>query len=406
MRTRFHIERRRDDSGKQLSEDRPVLMSVTFHGNRVILGTGVKVDVNGWDTGLQRIQSSYPGSQHLNNWLQTLQDTAGKTMEALQHSELQPDPDSFRSVFRKLKPRYSSGFFDLFFEFMESNSPTWSHATYRKIRTLYKLLKEYEDQSPDRLSFNSMDEIFLDTFVAFCIGKGYKYTTIHKSVNNLVWFLNWATGKGYNVYHDYRRFYKHMVAPEKHTRIPIYLHWDELMQLKGLLIENRRQERVRDLFCFMCFTGIRFSELQRLKKEDIVQGEVHIQKPGGGKRVVPMNKYAVELHQLYENKYYVNNSAFPLISTVTMNKYLRIIGKEAGLKRLVYSDISEPGEALYNRLTAGIAVNTFIKNAMKLDIPVEVISRITGVQHDSRVQKMHKEITRMEMSKFNSASSS
>ena len=29
------------------------------------------------------------------------------------------------------------------------------------------------------------------------------------------------------------------------------------------------QENDKDLFCFMCFTGMRFSELQSLKKEDV-----------------------------------------------------------------------------------------------------------------------------------------
>ena len=375
-------------------------MSVTFQGNRVILGTGVKVDVNSWDPDLQRIRSTFPGSHHLNNWLLTMQETAGRTMRALQHSEILPDPESFRRHFKQLKPKYSAGFFNLFYEFMESNSPNWSHASYRKIRTLYKLLREYEDQSPIQLSFQSMDQKFLESFLAFCREKGYSYSTTYKSVNNLVWFLNWATGRGYNVYHDYRRFYKQMEPPESLDRIPLYLHWDELMRFKGLVTENRRKERVRDLFCFMCFTGIRYSELIRLRKEDVDQGEVRIAKPGGGIRVVPMNNLAMEIHQRYENKYYVNNSAFPVLSVVTMNKYLRSIGQDIGLKRLVYNDVSEPGEPLYQRLTAGIAVSTFIRNAMELEIPIEVISGITGIQKDSRVRRIHADLAREEMKKY------
>jgi integrase len=401
MRTRFHIEKRRDASGKLLSFDRPVLMSVTYQGNRVILGTGVKVDIHGWDADLQRVQSSYPGAQHLNNRLQTMQDTADRTMTALQDSDTVPDPESFRRLFRQFKPKYSSGFFHLFYEFMESNSSTWSHATYRKIRTLYKLLREYGDQSAVPLSFQSMDKQFLDSFLSFFREKGYQYSTAYKSVNNLVWFLNWASNKGYNMYHEYRKFYKYMEAPLSQARLPLYLHWDELMHLKELLTENRRKERVRDLFLFMCYTGIRFSELQRVKKEDVDQESIHIRKPGGGVRVVPMNRHAREIHQRYEQKYYLNNIAFPPMSIVTMNKYLRLIGKEAGLRRLVYSDIYEHGIPLYKRLTAAVAIHTFIKNAVELEIPVEVISRITGVQKDSRIQRIKSELTDIEMSKFN-----
>ena len=401
MRTSFHIEKRRDDYGNLLSADRPVLMSVTFGGKRVIVGTGVKVDMNGWDNGLQRIQASYPESQQLNGWLTTMEEMAGKTMEALQYSNKEPNPDSFRQLFKQLKPKYSSGFFNLFFEFIESNGLNWSKATYRKIRTLYNLLRELEDQSRIPISFHSMNTQFLERFIAFCQAKGYKYSTIYKSVNNLVWFLNWATDKGYNVYRDYKKFYKLMDAPEDKTQAPLYLQWDEVMQYLEYDTLNKRKERVRDLFCFMCFTGVRFSELQRLKKEDLKEGEVHIRKPGGGVRIVPLNKYALAIYQKYDNKYYLNNTAFPTMSIITMNKYLRLIGREIGINRLVYSDIKEHGVSLYHSMTAGIAVNTFIKNAIALEIPPEVITTITGVQKDSRIHRIKSDLAVEEMSKFN-----
>lgn len=400
MRTRFHIEKRRDEQGRLLSADRPVLMSVTFSGKRVILGTGVKVDLNGWDSGLQRIQASYPESQHLNDWLKTMEQMAGLTMEALQHSNKEADPDSFRQLFKQLRPKYSSGFFSLFFEFMESKSLKWSNATYRKIRTLYNLLRELEDQSGIPISFHTMNSQFLERFLSFCQAKGYKYSTTYKSVNNLVWFLNWATDKGYNVYRDYRKFYKLMDTPEEKSQVPLYLHWNELLRFMEYDTDIRKKERVRDLFSFMCFTGLRFSELQRLKKEDLKEGEVLIRKPGGRVRSIPLNKFAREIHQKYKNKYYLNNTAFPGMSMVTMNKYLRVIGKEIELNRLVYNDMDGVGLPLYNRLTAGIAVKTFIKNAIELDIPVTVISQITGVQNDSRIHHIKSALSATEMRKF------
>lgn len=404
MRTRFHIEKRRDEAGKLLSEDRPVLMSVTFGGNRVILGTGVKVDLNGWDKELQRIQSSYPGFRSGNNWLDTMQETAGKTMEALLISDQDPDPQNFRSMFQILKPKYSSGFFDIFYLFMENKSSSWSSATYRKVRSLYNLLREFEDQSGIPISFHSLDAQFLERFIAFCQGKGYKHSTSYKAVNNLVWFLNWATDKGYNIYREYRQFYKLLDAPVADARstLPLSLSWNELDRLREFEAANRRMERVRDLFCFMCFTGLRFSELQRLKKEDLKEKDLLVRKPGERTRVIPMNNYALHICQKYGNKYYLNNTAFPSMSIITMNKYLRLIGKELGLKRVIYSDIAgEEGVPLYSKLTAGIAVNTFIRNALELEVPLEIISRFTGVQKDIRVRRIKADLAIEEMNKFN-----
>ena len=402
MRTRFYIEKRKDERGNLLSVERPVFMSVSFGGNRVILGTGLKIDINRWDPELQRIHSSYPGAQNQNAWLTTLQETAGKTLEVLENSDKEPNSHSFRDLFQQLKPKYSSSFFDLFFQFMESNSSTWSSSTYRKVRTLYNLLREFEDHSGYSISFPSLNAGFLDLFTAYCSKKGYKHSTTYKSVNNLVWFLNWSTENGYNVYREYRQFYKLMDAPDEKSRLLLFLHWDELMLLKEFNTDNRRMERVRDIFSFMCFSGVRFSELQLMKKEDLKPGEISILKPGGGVRLIPMNNYAQEIYQKYENKYYLNNSAFPSMSIITMNKYLRLMGRETGLTRLVATlSEGEGSQPLYRRLTAGIAVNTFIRNAIKMEVPLEIISRFTGIQNDSRVRRIKSDLAKEEMKKFN-----
>ncbi|MEA3462597.1 MAG: phage integrase SAM-like domain-containing protein [Bacteroidota bacterium] len=401
MRARFHIEKRKDAAGNLLSAERPVFMSVTFEGHRIMVGTGIKVNMNGWDNSLQRIQATYPGSQSLNNWLETMQEIADKTMEALTHSDSEVNPENFRNLFQQLKPKYSSGFFDLFFQFMESNGSSWSNTTYSKVRALYNLLREFEDKSETTISFHTLDAQFLERFVSYCREKGYQYSTTYKTVNNLVWFLNWATDKGYNVYREYRQFYKLMETPKEKSQFTLSLHWDELLRLKGYTTDNRRMERVKDLFCFMCFTGIRFSELQRLKKEDLKESQVHVKRPRGGVRIIPMNKYAMQVHQKYQNKYYLNNTAFPSLSLITMNKYLRIIGRDLGFNRMIYSSkLGEDGLPLYKLLTTGTAVNTFIRNAVELEVPVEIISRFTGVQNDSRVRRIKSDLAVEEMKKF------
>ena len=242
---------------------------------------------------------------------------------------------------------------------------------------------------------------FLEKFLAFYLEKGNSKTTTYKAVNILVWFLNWATDQGYNVYRSYRTFYKRMGTATEPARTPLNLYWDELMKIKEFKTDNRRTERVRDLFCFMCFSGVRFSELQALKKEDITQNEMMIRKRNGNSRRLPLNRYAKEISSVYENKYYLNNAAFPSMSIITMNKYLRLIGKEVKLNRQVPNLRGEPGKIpLFDRLTAGMAVNTFVANAIELQIPVEIISRFTGVRNDSRVRRISRELAVQEMRKF------
>ena len=401
MRTRFYIEKRKDDSGILLREQRPVFMSVTFEGKRVILGTGIKTDMNAWDPVQQRVFQTFPDSKGYNSWLSILQETAKRAMHALKSSDQAVNEENFRSLFQALKPKYSSGFFDIFFQFLEAGMTGWSNSTYRKVRSLYKLLREYEDRTKHRISFGGMDSQFLESFVAFCSQKGYKDSTTYKTVNILVWFLNWASDQGFNVYRDYKQFYKLMQPLQQVQRPMVALNWEELIRLKEHPCDTRRKERTRDLFSFMCFSGLRFSELQRLKKEDINAGEVLIRKDGKRVRKIPLNKYGREIYLSYENKYYLDNLAFPSMSIMTMNKYLKIMGKEAGLNRSVPSgSMGTERVALYTRLTAGLAVNTFVANAVELDVPAEIIAVFTGVRYDSRVHRIKMDLAEAEIQKF------
>ena len=401
MKTRFYIEKRKDESGRLMLEERPVFMSVTFGGKRLILGTGIKLDINGWDPDLQRVNMIYPDSKAYNSWLTTLLETAEKTMLALQQSGSEVNVENFRSLFQKLKPEYSGGFFASFFQFLNSGMSRWSNSTYRKVRTIYKRLREFEDQTSIRLSFDSMDAQFLESFTAFCKQKGYKNSTTYKAVSILVWFLNWASDQRLNVYREYRQFYKLMQPLQETSRALLSLRWEELIRLKEYSPEPRMLERARDLFCFMCFSGVRFSELQLLKKEDMNTEEVIIRKADGRVRSIPLNKYGREVYRTYENKYYLHNTAFPSMSIITMNKYLRKLGKETGLNREVPA-ASEEDEwvALHTRLTAGIAVHTFISNALELDVPAEIIAEFTGIQSDSRVRRFKRDLAEDEILKF------
>ncbi|MCP4310532.1 MAG: site-specific integrase [Bacteroidetes bacterium] len=401
MQTRFYIERRKDGNGNLLLRDRPVFMSVSFPGDRIMLSTGVKTDFHYWDPEQQRVKSSFPGSLATNSWLETLSVTAHMTWGELNSGSGKPDGERFRSLFRELKPKYSTGFFDVFFLFLESGISRWNTATYRKVRTIYKHMREFEKATSYGLSFRNMNVEFLDKFTVFYSEKGNNPATTHKAINIVVWFMNWATEKGYNVSRDYRKFYKALDKSVESTSRTLFLKWDELIRLLDLDCDNKRKERVRDLFCFICFTGLRYSELQSLRKEDVLNGEVIVRKKGGKQRRVPMNVQALEIHSGYANKYYLNNTAFPTISIITMNKYLRKLGEEAGLDRLVDpvtgSDALRP---LYSRLTAGMGVHTFLANAIELDVPYEIISGFTGVRADKRLKEIKSELQKKQLEKL------
>lgn len=398
VQTKFYIERRKDGAGNLLLKDRPVFMSVSFRGNRVMLGTGEKTDYSYWDPEHQRLKQNHPEALVTNTWLDTLEETARRAWMAIEQIPGDPGPELFRKKFIELKPRRSSGFFDVFIRFLDQGSERWATSTYQKVRTIFKHLREFENHTGRIITFEGMDEGFLRDFEGYYARNGNSKATTAKAVNIIVWFLNWATGEGFNMKTAYRRFYRQLDHRSGNTPLYPYLRWDELNRLLETRCETRREERVRDMFCFMCFTGLRFSELQRLSREDVGEREVVVRKKPGKTRRFPLGEEGQALLRKYANKYYLHNTAFPAVSIITFNKYLRMAGKRAGLERIISLPRSEgEGIPLYDRLTAGIAVHTFIANAIELHTPAAIIAGFTGVRNDARVRWISGEMARQSL---------
>ena len=45
-------------------------------------------------------------------------------------------------------------------------------------------------------------------------------------------------------------------------------------------------------------------------------------------------------------------------------------------------------------------MNTFIRNTVELEVPMEIISRFTGVKNDSRIHRIKADLAVEEMKKF------
>lgn len=402
MQARFYLERRKDAGGKLLLKDRPVFMSVSLGGDRVMIGTGVKSDFSAWDRVNQRKKNGFPGAPVDNAWLNALSETAQQAHSALQTGDQKVSAELFLHKFKQLRPKYNSGFFDVFYRFMQDGTSRWADTTFRKVKTIYHQLKEFEDQKRGRITFQQVDDAFLKDFIAFYREKGNHINTTRKAVNIIVWFLNWATREGYNHNTTYRGFYKKLGPAESQKRVYPYLEWDELMRLSGQSLQNRKQERIRDMYCFMCFTGLRYSELQSLLKQDIKGEELVTRSNGRKSRKIPMNERARAIWKRYSNKYYLNNVAFPPVNSVTFNKHLKQIARVTGLNRrvlMMYKD--DEYQPVHEVLTVGTAVNTFIHNALQLNIPAHLISHYTGVRHDRRIHVLLSAMSKEEIRKFN-----
>ena len=172
--------------------------------------------------------------------------------------------------------------------------------------------------------------------------------------------------------------------------------------------DETRYEKAKDVFLFSCFTGLRHSDLFKLRRSNI-KGEFLVitsQKTEDSIRV-PLTDQAKAILEKYKDSGDIN--PIPVISQQKYNQYLKHIGFKAELFEMVTQIHYKGRERIettlpkWQLLTTHIGRKTFVTLAVFLDIPLETVAKITGHKSDAieayyRILDSKKAI---EMQKFN-----
>ena len=262
----------------------------------------------------------------------------------------------------------------------------WTKSTYTKFSSLKAHLKNYNK----KLTLEGFDKATFAGFVAHLQTKVRQLnTTVAKNVGFLRWFLRWAAANGYYTglaHLQYRPRFKGLDCKEV-----IYLEWDELIHVLNFEFPANKPSlpAVRDVFCFCCFTGLRYSDVAKLRRSDIHREQTPpfmsiVTKKTTARLHIELNKYALALLDKYEGVGLPNDKALPVISNVKMNENLHEAAEVAGIDEpvnivsYVGSERSEVVVPKYSVLTTHAGRRTFIVNALRLGIPAPVIMEWTG----------------------------
>jgi integrase len=258
----------------------------------------------------------------------------------------------------------------------------WMKATYTKFNSLREHLKTFNEN----LSFEILNEKTLQGFIESLHKEELRNTTISKYLSFLRWFLRWSHHKGHNLTKIHETFKPKFKGVDGNAKEVIYLEWEELLNLYSFDFSSRSAiAAVRDVFCFCCFTGLRYSDVAKLRRCDIKRNTINVvtQKTSDS-LIIELNKYSNAILQKYESIRLPNDKALPVISNVKMNENIKEMGKIAGLdvpQRIVYFKGNKRYEEIlpkYSLLTTHCGRRTFIVNALRLGIASEVIMKWTG----------------------------
>jgi integrase len=396
--------------------------------NIVSFNVGYRVDADKWSFEAQRCKSNTTHGKKkipanvINKEIQRYEGIADSIFDSCELRLHVPEVDEFRAEFNRLSGKLKAagrgggdggekGFFEVFDEFTATVgfSNSWTAATFTKFRAIKAHLLAFDE----KLSFDKMSEQTMHQLTHYQLSVPLRNTTIAKNIAFVKWFLRWAHGKGYYAGNVHETFKARLKGVDGNSREVIHLTWDELQRLYSYPIPDSKQylARVRDVFCFCCFTSLRYSDVAKLRRSDVKETHISVvtQKTADG-LTIELNDYSREILAKYADFSFENDMALPVISNPKMNAYLKELGEMAGLnepQRIVYFIGSSRHEEVYPKyalLTTHCGRRTFVVNALYLGIPAEVVMRWTG-HSDYKAMKPYIKIVDVlkdqEMRKFN-----
>ena len=233
------------------------------------------------------------------------------------------------------------------------------------------------------LKLSAIDKKFLNGFKVWLLEQGYKNSTVTKYFRCLRTLFRWIKEEGYTVSDDILGYRSKLAVPVKTV---IYLKYEEVLRFENYVFPETKQylARARDLFCFMCYTSLRYSDLKSLKKAAVADNVItmHSQKTKG-KLKIPLVRHAVRIYERYAATT-PGEYVFPVPSSQKLNSFLKEAAKMVGLDREVIdttycgNDRIEEVMKLHEAISCHDARRTFVCISLSLGIPQSVVMSCTG----------------------------
>lgn len=355
-----------------------------------IYSTGEKIKPTEWD---------FEGRQP--------NDLNGRTKRAEIHRSVKMQLDRYSSFFTEIVNRYKnineeltvdilkqrfdekfkkitvkSDFFRIYQEFLDEKENDYtgnsiSNSTLKRYKCNKNLLEDFETNSRVKISLGKFDNELYNKFLKYCIEeKKHSANTLHRNVGLLKTFLLWALNKKYTYNNNFIAFKK----PAKFTTDEIALNYEQVELIYNYnLSENKRLEKVRDLFVFGCTTGMRFGNYSTISRSDVDGNFIRVidLKSKSKNLAIPLNSISKSILEKYDYN-------LPSITNQKMNEYIKEVFKKLEFtdeikKTMKYGDeLVDQKAEFWTRISSHTARRSFITIMKNKRVPDKVIMSYTG----------------------------
>lgn len=379
FKTNFFLKK----SGSYKSGPLSIYVRITVDGERCELTVQRKMDPSRWNQTTGRAKGSKSETIQLNTYLDAIQ---GKIFEIQKEHELKNEPLTSEIVKQKLLGITKEKQHTLIEIFTYHNQQfgalvgkEYSLGTFKKFKCVLTSIKnflQWKYQKKDIIitdlnhQFITEYEFYLKTV------QNVQHNSAMANIKKLKKIVNQCLANGWL---EKDPFFAYKIKLKETHKV--ILSEDELNLLQNKSFEISRLDQVKDCFLFSCFTGLSYSDLMKLKTEDLVKGidgEIWIfttrTKTDTPSRI-PLLPGALAIIEKYKDNPSVKNKGkvLPTLSNQKMNSYLKEITDSCGFKK---------------DLTFHSARHTFATTVtLSNGVPIETVSKMLG--HRSLTTTQH-----------------
>jgi len=440
----YSLNYQKPKSEYRKDDEIPIVVIYYYKGEKGKFSTGVGTTIKSWlGTGDNPVRKSDPDHLKKNLRIKEVDIQVRKIVEGILLKDLVPHPKLVSSEFKRIgikkekETKKEYDFFLLLDEFLKSleiNTEV-TPSTKKTIRSILSQVETYLKESKKTTYFelDRFDEEFIENYKWYCVTtKKLSNSTIHKHFRQIRSMINWCKRRGFSDY----TFPKFKVQLGENDIV--FLQRDEILKLynfkgfdyqnpehikftkeyfvdflNGKKTENERTytnwEVYKDMLVFGCGVGCRFSDLVRLridnvkyKTKDDPHEYIKFNMVKTKKEVrVPFNTLTYSIYKKYSKGKTIEQFIFPLtplgnlISNQKFNENLKELSKVVGLNRRVIKrefigrDVkggTEMSKPLHEVISSHIVRRTFIREGVNSNLPYHVIRSMSGHTNDKVFQ--------------------
>lgn len=380
---------------KKSTDETPIVLSWLIDNRRFRYYPGVTIRPSLWSSKKERVLPRHPFADSINSRLDRIQRAAIEQYEKLAKESGFVSFDDLKRAISVQSARSASGqsVFSYYEQFKADRLSQigFRASSIKSYNSAIKNLHEFCIKSGWKdLDFSQIDPSLLASFERFLVGKDLSSNYIRKMLSKTITILRQAVRDGIT---DQEHFERFEISINREESTAIYLTDQEVKDLLSInLSDNKRLERVRDVFVTACFTGLRYSDYHKIRRDNI--------------RTIENFEFLVILMQKQKDQVFIPVStelkaildkydgALPVISDVKMNAYLKEIGPMLPSLLETIDRISTKGGkkistpvARYELLSTHTARRSFATNAYLAGWDMKAIRSVTGHSTNEMLEK-------------------